>query len=182
MEAKASQVDFRECTDLITSQRYVAALESFKGTIRRLRDAKVSPSRSKVARQLFEMATALEESLEKAYGEKWHTLVPKVADEGDLSRCSFCAQEESAAKKLIAGPSVFICDECVELCHRVVRQRVTLQGKSKSSHRRKKRERLCGICTEPHDENKLIFLPHAAHMCGECLEAIQTLREQKRGN
>jgi hypothetical protein len=182
MEAKASRVDFRECTDLITAQRYGPALESFKGSIRRLRDAKVSPGRSKVARQLFEVATALEESLEKAYGEKWHTLVPEVADEGDQSRCSFCGKDQSAAKKLIAGPSVFICDDCVELCHRIVRQKVKLQEKSKPSQRPKKRERLCGICTEPHDENKLIFLPHAAYMCGECLEAIQTLREQKRGN
>jgi ATP-dependent Clp protease ATP-binding subunit ClpX len=35
-------------------------------------------------------------------------------------RCSFCSKSQAAVQKLIAGPGVFICDECVELCHRIV--------------------------------------------------------------
>ncbi len=34
--------------------------------------------------------------------------------------CSFCGKNQSEVKKLIAGPSVFICDECVDLCNDII--------------------------------------------------------------
>ena len=36
--------------------------------------------------------------------------------------CSFCAKEQSAVKKLIAGPAVHICDECVRLCDKILEE------------------------------------------------------------
>src|SRR3990167_2320093 len=36
--------------------------------------------------------------------------------------CSFCGKSQSEVKKLIAGPSVFVCDECVELCNDIIRE------------------------------------------------------------
>ena len=41
-------------------------------------------------------------------------------DPYDKMRCSFCGKQRSEVKKLIAGPNVFICNECVELCHEIV--------------------------------------------------------------
>ena len=38
--------------------------------------------------------------------------------------CSFCGKSQHEVKKLIAGPSVFICDECIELCNDIVRDEV----------------------------------------------------------
>ena len=35
--------------------------------------------------------------------------------------CSFCGKSQDEVRKLIAGPSVFICDECVELCNNIIR-------------------------------------------------------------
>ena len=35
--------------------------------------------------------------------------------------CSFCGKSQHEVKKLIAGPSVFICDECIELCNEIIR-------------------------------------------------------------
>jgi hypothetical protein len=35
-------------------------------------------------------------------------------------RCSFCAKEESAVSKIIAGPGIYICDECVQLCNSIL--------------------------------------------------------------
>jgi len=35
-------------------------------------------------------------------------------------RCSFCGKSEHEVKKLVAGPNVFICDECVEICNQVM--------------------------------------------------------------
>lgn len=35
--------------------------------------------------------------------------------------CSFCGKSQHEVRKLIAGPSVFICDECIELCNDIIR-------------------------------------------------------------
>ena len=38
--------------------------------------------------------------------------------------CSFCGKSQHEVKKLIAGPSVFICDECIDLCNDIIRDEV----------------------------------------------------------
>ncbi|MFM2400209.1 MAG: ATP-dependent Clp protease ATP-binding subunit ClpX, partial [Pseudomonadota bacterium] len=42
-----------------------------------------------------------------------------------LLYCSFCGKSQHEVKKLIAGPSVFICDECIELCNEIIRDEAT---------------------------------------------------------
>ncbi|MXY54331.1 MAG: ATP-dependent Clp protease ATP-binding subunit ClpX, partial [Gammaproteobacteria bacterium] len=49
--------------------------------------------------------------------------------------CSFCGKSQHEVRKLIAGPSVFICDECVELCNDIIREEVQETGESKESDR-----------------------------------------------
>ena len=54
-------------------------------------------------------------------------------DSGKLLYCSFCGKSQHEVRKLIAGPSVFICDECVELCNDIIReeiQEITQQDQS----------------------------------------------------
>ncbi len=45
-------------------------------------------------------------------------------DNGKLLYCSFCGKSQHEVRKLIAGPSVFICDECVSLCNDIIREEV----------------------------------------------------------
>ena len=45
-------------------------------------------------------------------------------DNGKLLYCSFCGKSQNEVRKLIAGPSVFICDECVDLCNDIIREEV----------------------------------------------------------
>ncbi|WP_199611456.1 ATP-dependent protease ATP-binding subunit ClpX [Flocculibacter collagenilyticus] len=45
-------------------------------------------------------------------------------DNGKLLYCSFCGKSQHEVKKLIAGPSVYICDECVELCNDIIREEI----------------------------------------------------------
>jgi ATP-dependent Clp protease ATP-binding subunit ClpX len=55
-------------------------------------------------------------------------------DEGKLLYCSFCGKSQHEVRKLIAGPSVFVCDECVELCNDIIREELddrTDQGQAK---------------------------------------------------
>src|SRR5262245_44497336 len=44
--------------------------------------------------------------------------------------CSFCGKSQHEVKKLIAGPSVFICDECIELCNDIIRDEVPAEGQA----------------------------------------------------
>lgn len=49
-------------------------------------------------------------------------------DDGKLLYCSFCGKSQHEVRKLIAGPSVFICDECVELCNDIIREEMQEPG------------------------------------------------------
>src|SRR5258708_25173183 len=44
--------------------------------------------------------------------------------------CSFCGKSQHEVKKLIAGPSVFICDECIELCNDIIRDEVAAEAEA----------------------------------------------------
>src|SRR5210317_1573814 len=53
-------------------------------------------------------------------------------EDGKLLYCSFCGKSQHEVRKLIAGPSVFICDECVELCNDIIREEMQ-EGAAESS-------------------------------------------------
>ena len=57
----------------------------------------------------------------------------KGDDSGKLLYCSFCGKSQHEVRKLIAGPSVFICDECVELCNDIIREEVAEAAESTES-------------------------------------------------
>ncbi|MFQ5948674.1 MAG: ATP-dependent Clp protease ATP-binding subunit ClpX [Acidimicrobiia bacterium] len=49
-------------------------------------------------------------------------MVSKFSEGGDLLKCSFCGKSQKQVKKLIAGPGVYICDECIELCNEIIEE------------------------------------------------------------
>ena len=49
----------------------------------------------------------------------------KFSDGSDLLKCSFCGKTQRHVKKLIAGPGVYICDECIELCNEIIAEELT---------------------------------------------------------
>src|SRR5210317_2239879 len=51
-------------------------------------------------------------------------------EDGKLLYCSFCGKSQHEVRKLIAGPSVFICDECVELCNDIIREELEDTGET----------------------------------------------------
>src|ERR1700753_4017195 len=46
----------------------------------------------------------------------------RIGDGGDLLKCSFCGKRQKQVKKLIAGPGVYICDECIDLCNEIIEE------------------------------------------------------------
>ena len=52
----------------------------------------------------------------------------KFGDTGELLKCSFCGKSQKQVKKLIAGPGVYICDECIDLCNEIIEEELTDTG------------------------------------------------------
>jgi ATP-dependent Clp protease ATP-binding subunit ClpX len=66
-------------------------------------------------------------------------------ESGKLLYCSFCGKSQHEVRKLIAGPSVFICDECVELCNDIIREE--MQEQATSAHSK---------LPKPHEINQIL--------------------------
>ena len=58
-----------------------------------------------------------------------------TSDDDRLLHCSFCGKSQHEVRKLIAGPSVFICDECVELCNDIIREEIQEKSTGDSSNK-----------------------------------------------
>ncbi|HFC54346.1 MAG TPA: ATP-dependent Clp protease ATP-binding subunit ClpX [Gammaproteobacteria bacterium] len=65
---------------------------------------------------------------------------------GKLLYCSFCGKSQHEVRKLIAGPSVFICDECVDLCNDIIREEIQEQDAGDASSK----------LPTPHEINKVL--------------------------
>ncbi|WP_193596268.1 ATP-dependent Clp protease ATP-binding subunit ClpX [Microbacterium sp. YJN-G] len=52
----------------------------------------------------------------------------RIGESADLFKCSFCGKSQKQVQQLIAGPGVYICDECVELCNEIIEERMAEAG------------------------------------------------------
>src|SRR3546814_2663418 len=64
----------------------------------------------------------------------------RSGDSSKILYCSFCGKSQHEVRKLIAGPSVFICDECVELCNDIIREELEEKAQSARSSLPKPKE------------------------------------------
>ena len=73
----------------------------------------------KVPSDIRQHQESLDLGVSQAKGK--HT-VARIGDGGDLLKCSFCGKSQKQVKKLIAGPGVYICDECIDLCNEIIEE------------------------------------------------------------
>ena len=64
----------------------------------------------------------------------------RIGDGGDLLKCNFCGKSQKQVKKLIAGPNVYICDECIELCNEIIEEELSETSELKFDDLPKPRE------------------------------------------
>ena len=55
-----------------------------------------------------------------------------LSETSDLLKCTFCGKSQKQVRKLIAGPSVYICDECIELCNEIIEEELGNQARSQT--------------------------------------------------
>jgi ATP-dependent Clp protease ATP-binding subunit ClpX len=66
--------------------------------------------------------------------------VARIGESGDLLKCSFCGKSQKQVKKLIAGPGVYICDECIDLCNEIIEEELSEASESSFGELPKPRE------------------------------------------
>src|SRR5574342_1313377 len=78
-------------------------------------------------------------------------------------RCSFCSKTQNEVRKLIAGPKVHICEECVDLCIDILKEEI---GKKPQN---------CLLCGTTKEMQEMTRIPGRGHICGNCLDEIKAV-------
>jgi len=101
----------------------------------------------------------------------------------DDLRCSFCNKGQPDVRKLIAGPTVFICDECVDVCVDIILQDRNVHEVPQTSAGDQRptgidavlRERAitCALCGKTGMPDGLLTIENRGVLCGECADAVE---------
>jgi hypothetical protein len=91
-------------------------------------------------------------------------------------RCSFCGKSQGEIRKLIAGPNVYICDECVDLCNDI------LEREAESVSTREEATPVhsiasCALCRLPKDVTELRMIGEKGVLCVECIDTVRSVVE-----
>ena len=92
-------------------------------------------------------------------------------------RCSFCGKHQREVRKLIAGPTVYICDECIKLCNQIIAEEAKREeppeqpAPPKAERRAKKRNQTlcCSFCGKSQREVKKLIAGPNVYICDECI-------------
>jgi ATP-dependent protease Clp ATPase subunit len=99
--------------------------------------------------------------------------------------CSFCKKDQDQVRKLIAGPSVYICDECVDLCNDILEgdcEHETPAGEAPQQGTVFNRDARCALCHLPKPSEELLAVLDRGFICLVCLDAVKNAageREEK---
>jgi bacterioferritin-associated ferredoxin len=102
----------------------------------------------------------------------------------EIKRCSFCSKTEQDVRKLIAGPTVYICEECVDLCNDILaeefREKPKTEKKAPAHIDRVPASPLqgCLLCRLPKEAEDLTYIPDRGTICSACLDAIRAVIDE----
>jgi hypothetical protein len=103
-------------------------------------------------------------------------------------RCSFCAKSQGEVRKLIAGPKVYICDECIQLCVDIMAEeweeevRRTAEESRDNTNPQAMGAAVCALCDVPTSMGLLVEIPARGFLCFACLDAIRAATESESSN
>jgi hypothetical protein len=104
-----------------------------------------------------------------------------TADSGTVLACSFCNKSQNDVRKLIAGPAVFICDECVEACTNIIADDAQAAGTNadrEASGQSAEDSRLlghaCALCGFPLlSVDEALGIAERGFLCQACVDAVR---------
>ena len=103
-----------------------------------------------------------------------------------MLRCSFCNKTQNDVRKLIAGPKVYICDECVRVCLEIMEEDVQAaaegQAPAEGSPQRDARDNgtgvglvvWCSLCRLPTTTSSALLVENRGVLCSACVAAVQS--------
>ncbi len=95
-------------------------------------------------------------------------------------RCSFCNKNQREVGRLIAGPNVFICDECVRVCVDIIENDVSAEEGRREGEQPAAASRPasvsapCVLCQMLVPTHALLWIPRRGGLCPTCLDQIET--------
>ena len=105
---------------------------------------------------------------------------PKAEARRPVLRCSFCKKLQEDVRKLIAGPDVFICDECVEVCNDIIAADVEV-AETKTAEAPEELSAIpacasairCALCRMPVPVDDGLLVANRGVLCPGCIGEIQ---------
>ena len=96
--------------------------------------------------------------------------------------CSFCLKTQDEVRKLIAGPNVFICDECIDLCNDIIERECEAEEDPGDSPEAESftTSATCALCTLPKPIDELLSLPERGFICATCVDDVRTAADARR--
>src|SRR5207249_10947991 len=86
--------------------------------------------------------------------------------------CSFCGKSQDEVRKLIAGPIVYICDECIDLCNDIIAEEVELEGAA-SPVASLNTPTWCRVCRLPKSADEVVAVSELGFVCHRCVDMIR---------
>ena len=110
------------CIVEISRREYGSALDTMRTGLLELSQHAAPISTQQLASSLYVVFGALELNLKATFGDGFDqkVAVSKSSEVTVEVRCSFCGKERDEVEKIIGGPGVFICNECVSICNEVL--------------------------------------------------------------
>ena len=95
-------------------------------------------------------------------------------------RCSFCNKAQNEVRKLIAGPAVYICDECVEVCVDIMVDDTSAASPASADTRRwrsiaadlTRKPAVCSLCGKSTFSEDVLPIEGCGMLCGDCADAV----------
>jgi hypothetical protein len=85
-------------------------------------------------------------------------------------RCSFCNKSQRDVRKLIAGPTVYICDECVDICRAIIAEDFSSPGNAAASPGSVR----CLVCHNEQEATHMLAVKSWGMVCEACAQDVQT--------
>ena len=92
--------------------------------------------------------------------------------------CSFCGKSQDEVRKLIAGPTVYICDECIDLCNDIIAEEVELEGPA-SPVASLNTPTWCRVCRLPKSAEEVVAVSELGFfVCRRCIDMIRAATDE----
>jgi len=107
---------------------------------------------------------------------------PKVDESGKTYTCSFCGKSQDEVRKLIAGPTVYICDECIDLCNDIIAEEVEEEAQLEgavSPVASLNAPTWCGVCHLPKSAEAIVAVSELGFfVCRRCIDVIRAATDE----